>query len=94
MQKSRRRSTTVALAANVPKGKPACLAALGPDDELVDAALSAECNECRSAVGVALTSDKTWAGQQPIGVKPVETWEEEPMADAEALIASAMKNRG
>jgi len=91
---ARKRSTRVGLLPKMEQGGAACLAQLGPDDELVDAALEAECDNCRIAVGVAKKDDKTWENQKPIGVKPVQTWEATPMAGADDLIASAMKNRG
>ncbi len=89
-----RRSTAVVLSPAMEHGKPACLAQLAPEDELVDAAMSADCDACRIAVGVAKSTDKPWEGKSAYGTREVPKWEETPMAGAEELIASAMKNRG
>lgn len=89
-----KRSSRVILSSKLEYGKPACLSQLEDGDELVDAALSAECDACRVAVGVAKTGDKTWETDKPVGVHPAPTWEAAPMAGAEDLIANAMKNRG
>jgi len=89
-----KRSTRVVLSPKMEQGSAACLAVLDPCDELVDAAMSAECDACRIAVGVAKTGDKPWEGKASFGAKSVPQWEEQPMAGAEDLIASAMKNRG
>jgi hypothetical protein len=94
INKANKRSTAVVLSPDMKQGEAACRTALTADDELVDAAFSSECDACRIAVGVAKAGDKSWEGKKAYGVKPVETWKETPMTDAEALIASAMKNRG
>lgn len=69
-----------------------CKAPLQPDDQLVDAALASDCDECRTATGVALTNDKTWIGEK-IGVRPEPSYTPEPMPNGEEICASAKANR-
>ncbi len=94
IDKRKERATSVVLAADVPPPEAAlCLTQLGPEDSLTTTALASDCDACRTKLGIANTNDKTWSGAK-IGVHPVPEWEAQPMADADALIESAMKNRG
>jgi hypothetical protein len=78
----------------VPKqSRAACGVKLAKGDKLVDAALSAECDACRTSVGIARKGDKLWEGQLPVGVREIPKWKPQPMAQAKELLASAKKNR-
>lgn len=54
-----------------------CGAELQPGDELVEAALASDCNECRSAIGILVQHDKDCSGKE-VGVKPEPKYEEKP----------------
>ena len=55
-----------------------CEAPLRDDDELVDAALESDCDDCRTRAKVALKGDKTWDGRA-IGVKQHPVYEPQPV---------------
>lgn len=58
----------------------------------VHAAMASDCDDCRTAVGVALVRDKAWSGES-YGVRPEAVFESEPMAEADEICASARANR-
>lgn len=59
----------------------------------VVAAMASDCDDCRTAAGVALVRDKSWSGES-YGVRPEPAFESEPRADADEICASARANRG
>lgn len=60
--------------------------------KMVDAAMASDCDDCRTAVGVALVRDKSWNGEV-YGVRPEPDWVQQPMTNADEICASARANR-
>lgn len=64
--------------------RAACNVQPNTEDQLVEAALASDCNDCRTIVGVASVNEKTWNGEV-IGVRPDPVYDPKPYADLEPL---------
>jgi hypothetical protein len=64
---------------------PRCGAGFADEDEIVEAALSSDCDNCRVAAGIARVSDNAYGRGGEIGVRPPPVFTPEPHRDIESV---------
>lgn len=60
-----------------------CLKGFGENDEMVEAALESDCDECRVSIGVARIGDQTYGGGV-VGIKQRPVFDPQPMVGVES----------